>query len=105
MDVAVRDNPDEQQFEITVDGELAGFSEYRRKPGIIAFIHTKIDPKFEGHGLGGTLVSAALDMAAEDELSVLPFCPFVTHFIAEHERYLPLVPHEMREKFGLPKSV
>jgi predicted GNAT family acetyltransferase len=102
MDVAVNDNPDAQRFEITVDGEPAGLAEYRRKPGIIAFIHTEIDSRFEGHGLGGKLVSVALDSVAEQNLAVLPFCPFVNHFIAEHSDYLPLVPAEMREKFGLP---
>ena len=102
MDVVVSDNPADEQFEISLDGELAGFVAYRRKPGIIAFIHTEIDPAFGGRGLGGELVSAALNAADADGLDVLPFCPFVNKYVAEHHEYLRLVPAAMREKFGLP---
>ena len=104
MDIAVSDNPDAQQFEITADSEPAGIAAYRRKPGIIAFIHTEIDPKFAGEGLGGELVSAALDNVAAEGIDVLPFCPFVNKYISEHEQYLPLVPAAMREQFGLPAA-
>jgi uncharacterized protein len=58
--IAVADNPDDQRCEIQVDGELAGFSQYKPKPGLIAFIHTEIDDRFEGHGLGGKLIGFAL---------------------------------------------
>ena len=36
--------------------------------------------------------------AGED---VLPFCPFVNHFIDTHPEYRELVPEDMRERFGL----
>ena len=32
-EVTVVDEPERQRFEIRVDGELAGFTEYRRSPG------------------------------------------------------------------------
>ena len=94
--------PGAQQFEITVDGRLAGFVTYRRKPGIIAFIHTEIDPEFGGQGLGGKLISSGARQRAAEGVDVLPFCPFVNKYIAEHEQYLPLVPEDMRAQFGLP---
>jgi hypothetical protein len=97
----VRDNPDENRFEIYVEDQLAGFTVYRHRPGIRAFIHTEVDPAFGGQGLGGQLVAAALDSAREAGESVLPFCPFVNHFIAEHPGYLDLVPADMRERFEL----
>src|SRR5438552_18213971 len=31
-------------------GELAGFIEYRRRPGLIAFLHTLIEPALRGPG-------------------------------------------------------
>ncbi|MGH2907111.1 MAG: GNAT family N-acetyltransferase [Solirubrobacterales bacterium] len=103
METAVTDNRDAQQFEIMADGKPAGIAAYRRKPGIIAFIHTEIDPAYAGEGLGGKLVSTALDTVSEEGLQVLPFCPFVNSYIASHEQYLPLVPQDMRAKFGLPE--
>lgn len=101
MGVAVKDNPEEHRFEISIDGELAGFTVYREKPGLRAFIHTEVDPEYEGQGLGGQLITAALDGARGAGDDVLPFCPFVNHFIATHDEYLDLVPADMRERFGL----
>ena len=101
-DIRVVDVPERSRFEVLVDGEIAGFTEYRRRPGLIAFIHTLIDPRFEGQGLGSQLVRTALSEARSDRLSVLPFCPFVRSYIAGHAEYLDLVPEEMRATFELP---
>jgi hypothetical protein len=96
------DVPERSRFEVRVDGEVAGFAEYRRRPGLIAFIHTLIDPRFEGQGLASRLVRTALSEARSDGLSVLPFCPFVRSYIAGHTEYLDLVPEDMRVQFELP---
>ena len=101
-DVRVVDEPERSRFEIRVDGDVAGFTEYRRRPGLIAFIHTLIDPRFEGRGLASQLVRTALSEARSDALSVLPFCPFVRSYIAGHTEYLDVVPEDMRAKFDLP---
>jgi hypothetical protein len=38
-------------------------------------------------------------------LAVLPFCPFVRAFIADHTgEYLDLVPEGYRSEFGLPAN-
>ena len=100
--IRVVDMPDRSRFEVVVDGQVAGFTEYRRRPSLIAFVHTLIDPRFEGHGLGSHLVRAALSDARSDGLSVLPFCPFVRGYIAGHTEYLDLVPEVMRPNFELP---
>jgi predicted GNAT family acetyltransferase len=102
-DVVVADEPERSRFEVRVDGEIAGFAEYRRRPELIAFVHTLIDPRFEGQGLGGRLVRAALDDARAEALDVLPFCPFVRGYIASHlADYLDLVPADHRAHFDLP---
>jgi uncharacterized protein len=99
--IAVTDNAGQERFEIAADGALAGFTAYRRRPGLIAFTHTEIDPAFEGRGLGGRLVRAALDDARANDLLVLPFCPFTNAYIQRHPEYADLVPAAFREKFGL----
>ena len=101
MATEITDNRDAERFEVRVDGELAGHADYRRRPGLIAFIHTEIDDAFEGKGLGSELARYALDAVREEGLEVMPFCPFIGGWIGKHPEYVDLVPAEPRERFGL----
>jgi predicted GNAT family acetyltransferase len=103
-DPVITKNADEERYEIAVDGELAGFTQYRERPGLIAFIHTEIDPRFEGQGLGSKLIRAALDDERAAGNPVLPFCPFVNEWIRRHPDYVDLVPADYREQFGLTRE-
>jgi uncharacterized protein len=99
MAVEVRDNPNESRFEIRSDGELAGFVTYGLHHDHITFIHTEIEPAYEGHGLGGQLARAVLDEARRRGLSVVPMCPFIAGYIRRHpDEYLSLVIPELREQ-------
>jgi predicted GNAT family acetyltransferase len=104
MSEAIADNPQRQRFEILVDGELAGFVTYRRQPGQIEFIHTEIDDRFEGQGLGGKLVAFVLDDARGNGLAVLPSCPFVKDYIQRHREYVDLVPDDRLGEFDLVRA-
>ena len=89
--VHVADAPERSRFEITVDGALAGFAEYRLRPGRITFVHTEIDDAYAGRGLGGRLARAALDDVRARGLAVRPDCPFIKGWIAKHPDYADLV--------------
>lgn len=97
----IRDNAEAGRFEVLVDGEVAGFAEYRRTEAATAFTHTVVEDAYEGQGLGSTLARGALDATREAGSPVLPFCPFITSFIQRHPDYLDLVPVERRAEFGL----
>jgi predicted GNAT family acetyltransferase len=101
MAITVADNRDQNRYEIRLDGELAGYSKYLARPGLIAFVHTEIKDGFKHRGLGARLVSDALNDARRRGLTVLPFCPFVQAFIQAHRVYASLVPQERWEAFGL----
>jgi predicted GNAT family acetyltransferase len=99
--VEVHDNPDERRYEVVVDSDLAGFAAYITQQGLIAFMHTEVKDAFGGHGVGTILIREALDDARRRGFEVLPFCPFVSSFIAEHREFADLVPGSRREEFGL----
>ncbi|MEU8383124.1 GNAT family N-acetyltransferase [Streptosporangium sp. NPDC048865] len=100
-DIEVSDAPGASRFEILLDGEVAGFVEYRLRAGKIIFTHTEILPEHGGKGLGGRLVSAALDASRSAGRSVVPLCPFVARYIRRHPAYKDLVPegyHDLLEE-------
>ncbi|MFF9194144.1 GNAT family N-acetyltransferase [Streptomyces sp. NPDC014779] len=108
MEPRVTDRPEKSRYEILAEAEThgdgsetAGFAEYHLSEGEIAFIHTEIDPRFGGRGLGGLLARGALDDARARGLRVLPYCPFIRGWIGKNPEYADLVPEERRARFGL----
>lgn len=99
--IEVTDAPERERYELSRDGEVVGFAAYRKRPGLIAFIHTEVDERLQGRGLGNRLIRFALEDARAQGLAVLPFCPFVKAFIEGHRDFAALVPESYREKFGL----
>jgi predicted GNAT family acetyltransferase len=79
------------RFEITYEGEVVGFTTFREVDGVRVFLHTEIDPKVEGKGLGSKLVRSALDQTRADGMTVDPQCPFTRAFIERHPEYADLV--------------
>ncbi len=99
----VRDNREQNRYEIHVDDRLAGFSEYKLRRDRIAFTHTEVDDEFSGRGLARKLVADELADSRRRGLAVLPFCPYVRKVIAENpDKYLDLVPVKDRARFELP---
>ena len=87
----VRDNADELRYEIEEDGEVRGFIQYRRDDGAITMVHTDVEPKWEGHGVGSALVHGALEDVRARGLKVRPLCPFVAAYIRHHPEYEEIV--------------
>jgi predicted GNAT family acetyltransferase len=105
MNPFVRDNVEMSRYEATdvVDGkeELLGFVEYRRRGESLVIPHTEVFPQFEGKGVATALAAAILNEARAKEQTILPYCPYFSAYIARHQEYLPLVPEEKRQLFGL----
>lgn len=85
------DVPEESRYELRVGDELVAFANYRRRNGRLVFLHTEVDPAFEGRGLGGRLAAGALDDARRQRVRVVPLCPFMASFIERHPEYRDLV--------------
>lgn len=92
-DITVRDNPDLNRYEARIGGAVAGFSVYQRAADRITFVHTEVDPKFEGKGVGSAIARYALDdvRATLGEGSVVAQCPFIKAWIDRHPDYQSLV--------------
>jgi len=95
--LVVADNPEQNQFEGRLDGRVVAHSEYELAPGVITFLHTEVDPAFEGRGIGGALASDALDDVRARGLRVVARCPFIAAYIRRHREYRDLL---VRTKLG-----
>ncbi|MBO1332831.1 GNAT family N-acetyltransferase [Streptomyces sp. VRA16 Mangrove soil] len=91
MTAEVTDATGANRYEARVGDSLAGFADYLRTPELIAFVHTEVEPAYEGQGIGGALVRRSLDDAREAGLRVLAVCPFYSGWIARHPEYADLL--------------
>jgi uncharacterized protein len=79
----VTDNAEASRLEATTGGQRAELV-YRRRADRLVLIHTEVPEALEGHGLGGQLVRAALDLAEAQDLTVVPLCPFARGWLERH---------------------
>ena len=87
----ITNNTAESRFEITVDGKLAGFTDYQDKCNVRNFNHTEVFEEFRGRGLSKPLIKFSLDHARENDLQILPTCPAYEKFLQKNEEYQDLV--------------
>lgn len=79
----VTDNQAQSRFELDADGHVAELV-YHRNGRRLALIHTDVPAELEGRGIGGQLVTAAIDRAAREGLTVVPLCPFARSWLERH---------------------
>lgn len=87
----VEHKPEQNRFEILVDGVVAGHADYTVVGGVRDFDHTVTDPAFRGQGVAGTLVAAALDATRAEGVTIATSCSYVEKFVAQHPEYRDLL--------------
>ncbi len=91
MSTEVRNDPEQQRYEILVEGERAGVLDYEIADGRISLTHTGVDDAYQGQGLASILVRGALDdIRATGDLRVVPLCPYAAGWIEKHPDYAGL---------------
>jgi uncharacterized protein len=89
--IEVRDHPGALQYEVTVDGEPAGVIRYTLDGDVVTLVHTEVEPKYEGHGVGAQLVKGALDDLRLRGKKIVPLCEYVLAYLERHDEYRDLV--------------
>lgn len=87
----VHDAPDRHRYEVTLDGELAGFADYRDVDGARVFTHTEVFDAFEGNGVGSALARGALEAVRAGGGRLVALCPFIAATIERNPEYADLV--------------
>lgn len=84
-------NPSAAQYEIHVDGTLAGIARIRESDDEVVFTHTEVFDEFGGQGLAHVLAAAALADVAQRGKTVVPICPFIASYLTKHPEAAPSV--------------
>ncbi|MDC7995678.1 GNAT family N-acetyltransferase [Altibacter sp. HG106] len=83
-------NKAERQYEMQLDEQMAKL-EYKRKDNKVYLIHTEVPDAFEGQGIGSELVERSLQDIETESLKIVPWCPFVVHYLKEHTQWQRLL--------------
>src|SRR6188508_312804 len=82
----VTNNTTAGRFEISVNGHLSKIPYIIRGNDIVLF-RTEVAEELRGKGLAVKLVEYALSYAKENDLKILPFCPFIRKYIDDHPEW------------------
>ena len=67
------------EFIATFDGNKAGVMTYSwAGADKIIIDHTEVEPAYNGKGVGKEMVYKAVEFARENNLKIIPLCPFAT---------------------------
>lgn len=76
------------RFFYEVNGEVKAEMTYSvAGKGKIIIDHTEVDPSLHGQGVGYKLVDASVNYARENQIKILPLCPFASAVFKKKEVY------------------
>lgn len=86
----LRNNTEKRWFEAELDGHR-GQVEYMLVQNRIIYTHTEVDKALAGKGVASQLVNFALEYARQEELAIMPLCPFVAGYMKKNTSYNDLL--------------
>ena len=95
-ELILRDDEENHRYVAELDGEVAAYAAYHlRKGQRYFFVHTVVEPAYEGRSIGSQLVRFALDDVRAKGAQIVPLCPFVAGWLERHVEYQDLVDEEI----------
>lgn len=80
------------KFYADIKGGEQAVLEYSRRGDVLDFYHTFVPPSQRGKGLAAKLVLAGFKYAQDENLKVIPTCPFIANdFLSRFPQYQTLI--------------
>ena len=84
-------NDEKGRYDIFVNDELAGFTQFVDRGPQRIFPHTELDDRFAGRGLSSILVHDALEDTRSAGQRVVAVCPLVARWVSKHDEVADIV--------------
>lgn len=84
-------NLEKNRFELEVEGKIAIIEFQKIEPNVLDLIHTEVPDELAGKGIGSKLVSGALEHCKDNNLQIIPSCPFIKSYIDKHPEWKELL--------------
>lgn len=83
--ISISRNDASGRYEMTVDGDDAGFAQFEQTDTRIAFVHTEVFDAFQGQGVASHLAAEAIADAVSRDLTIIPVCAYMARYLKRHE--------------------
>lgn len=90
MEYQLIDNEKDNQYEFHIDKFIPRI-EYIKAQNQVYLTHTEVPKELEGKGIGSTLIRKVLEEIEQNNLTLIPMCPFVAMYIKDHPEWKSLV--------------
>lgn len=88
MEIERRENGKRGEFYIEESGtQVAEMTYHLRGENEMVIEHTGVDDSLKGEGIGKDLVAAGVKFARENNLKIVPVCPFAKAEFQKNESY------------------
>jgi uncharacterized protein len=96
MDASVTDHVSEhaekkRRYEMRIGRDRVGFTQYHDDGKHRTFMHTEIDPDYQGQGLSSELIRFALADTKASGMRISAFCPTVAAYLVRHHEFDDIV--------------
>ncbi|MFD2936485.1 GNAT family N-acetyltransferase [Spirosoma flavum] len=87
----IKNNTHRHRFELETEGKISIVEYQHVDDETLALTHTEVDSSLEGHGVGSQLVEGVLEYIDQNNLKIVPLCPFVVVYLKRHPDWNRLV--------------
>jgi predicted GNAT family acetyltransferase len=91
LDDQIRHDAAQQRFSLKLGDARAVLDYARVDASTLDYRHTFVPPSIRGRGIASALTAYALRYARDENLKVIPSCPFVAAFVQRHPEHKPVV--------------
>lgn len=92
MTISVVNDEAHNRYELMLDGDRVGEMDYAIVGDAIHITHTVVDKSRREHGLASEFVTTVLEgLRTDSSLRLVPDCPYVAHWLTEHDSYSDLL--------------